>query len=83
MNAEVVAAQVKLFTQELKMPGLRVHFEEIAREAYRVACPRAEIESRREHRLQDRLKQARFPHRKMGCWRPSRALDESFGRVCL
>jgi DNA replication protein DnaC len=73
MNSDVVAAQVKLFTQELKMPGLRVHFEEIAREArgtgesheaYLVACLRAEIESRREHRLQDRLKQARFPHRK-------------------
>ena len=73
MNSDVVAAQVKLFTQELKMPGLRVHFEEIAREArgtgesheaYLVACLRAEIESRREHRLQDRLKQARFPQRK-------------------
>jgi DNA replication protein DnaC len=73
MNSEVVAAQVKLFTQELKMPGLRSHFEEIAREArgtgesheaYLVACLRAEIESRREHRLQERLKQARFPHRK-------------------
>jgi len=56
MNPEVVAAQVKLFTQELKMPGLRTHFEEIAREAkgtgesheaYLVACLRAEIESRR------------------------------------
>jgi DNA replication protein DnaC len=52
MNSDVVAAQVKLFTQELKMPGLRVHFEEIAREArgtgesheaYLVACLRAEI----------------------------------------
>jgi DNA replication protein DnaC len=73
MNPEVLAAQVKLFTQELKMPGLRTHFEEIAREArgtgesheaYLVACLRAEIESRREHRLQDRIKQARFPQRK-------------------
>lgn len=73
MNADVTGAQVKLFTQELKMPGLRSHFEEIAREAratgesheaYLVACLRAEIESRREHRLQDRLKQARFPQRK-------------------
>ena len=35
MNAEVVAAQVKLYAQELKMPGLRTHFEEIAREARR------------------------------------------------
>jgi len=73
MNAEVVAAQVKLYAQELKMPGLRSHFEEIAREArgtgesheaYLVACLRSEVESRREHRLQDRLKQARFPQRK-------------------
>src|SRR5665647_3669979 len=73
MNSDVVAAQVKLYAQELKMPGLRTHFEEIAREArgtgesheaYLVACLRAEIESRREHRLQDRLKQARFPQRK-------------------
>lgn len=73
MNADVAAAQVALYTQELKMPGLRSHFREIAREArgtgetyeaYLVACLRAEIESRREHRLQERLKQARFPHRK-------------------
>jgi len=73
VNAEVVAAQVELYAQELKMPGLRTHFQEIAREArtngesheaYLVACLRAEIESRREHRLQDRLKQARFPQRK-------------------
>jgi len=73
VNAEVVAAQVALLTQELKMPGLRTHFAEIAREArgtgesheaYLIACLGAEIESRREHRLKDRLKQARFPHRK-------------------
>ena len=73
MNGKVTSAQVKLYTQELKMPGLRGHFEEIAREAratgeshedYLVACLRAEIESRREHRLQERLRQARFPQRK-------------------
>ena len=73
MNSEIVAAQAKLYAQELKMPGLRSHFEEIAREArtngesheaYLAACLRAEVESRREHRLQDRLKQARFPQRK-------------------
>jgi DNA replication protein DnaC len=73
MNADVVYAQVSLYTQELKMPGLRRHFADIAREAretgesheaYLVACLRAEVESRREHRLQERLKQARFPHRK-------------------
>jgi DNA replication protein DnaC len=73
MNEEVLAARVKLLTQELKMPGLRSHFEEIAREArktgeshesYLVACLLSEIESRREHRLQSRLHQARFPARK-------------------
>jgi len=73
MNADVASAQVALYAQELKMPGLRTHFQDIAREArgtgesyetYLVACLRAEIESRREHRLQDRLKQARFPQRK-------------------
>ncbi len=73
MNADVVGAQVALYTQELKMPGLRTHFQDIAREArgtqesyetYLVACLRAEIESRRDHRLQERLKQARFPQRK-------------------
>lgn len=73
MNSDVITAQVKLYAQELKTPGLKGHFEEIAREArangesheaYLVACLRAEIESRREHRLQDRLKQARFPQRK-------------------
>jgi DNA replication protein DnaC len=73
MNTDVIGAQVALYSQELKMPGLRTHFAEIAREArdtgqsheaYLVACLRAEIESRREHRLQEWLKQARFPHRK-------------------
>jgi len=73
VNTDVIAAQVALYTQELKMPGLRTHFAEIAREArgtgesheaYLVACLRAEIESRREHRLAEWLKQARFPQRK-------------------
>jgi len=49
VNADVVGAQVALYTQELKMPGLRTHFQEIAREArgtgesyetYLVACLR-------------------------------------------
>jgi DNA replication protein DnaC len=73
VKAEVLSAQVKLYTQELKMPGLRTHFEDIAREAratdeslesYLAACLRAEIDSRREHRLQARIKQARFPQQK-------------------
>lgn len=73
MNPQGTAAQVALLARELKMPGLRSHFEEIAREAraadepheaYLLACLRAEVASRREHRLQMRLKEARFPHKK-------------------
>lgn len=73
MNPDVLVAQVELYAQELKMPGLKGHFREIARqsrageeshEAYLAACLRSEIESRRENRLRDRLKQARFPQEK-------------------
>ncbi len=55
------------------MPGLRTQFAEIAREAggtqgsfeaFLAACLRAEVESRREHRLKERLKQARFLHKR-------------------
>ena len=70
MNAEVVAAQVKLYAGELKMPGLATAFEEIVREAGAagrshletlVACLAAEVASRAEHRLAARIKAARFP----------------------
>ena len=70
MNAEVVAAQVKLYAKELKMPGLAAAFEEIVRDGAKAgrahletlaACLSAEVASRAEHRLAARLKAARFP----------------------
>ena len=70
MNAEVVAAQVKLYAKELKMPGLAAAFEEIVRDAAKAgraplewlaACLAAEVASRAEHRLAARIKAARFP----------------------
>lgn len=73
MNAEVVAAQVKLYARELKMPGLCAAFEEIVRDGQKAgrghlealaACLAAEVASRAEHRLAARIKAARFPHLK-------------------
>jgi DNA replication protein DnaC len=70
MNAEVVAAQVKLYAKELKMPGLAAAFEEIVRDGQKAgrdhqeslaACLAAEVASRAEHRLASRIKAARFP----------------------
>ena len=70
MNADVLAAQIRLYAKELKMPGLARAFEEIARDAGKAgrghleslaACLAAEVESRAEHRLASRLKAARFP----------------------
>jgi DNA replication protein DnaC len=70
MNAEILAAQVKLYSRELKMPGLSNAFEEICRDAGKTgkghieslaACLAAEMESRAEHRLTSRIKSARFP----------------------
>ena len=58
MNAEIVAAQVKLYARELKMPGLAGAFEEIVRDAAKAgrapletlaACLAAEIASRGAH----------------------------------
>jgi DNA replication protein DnaC len=73
VKAEVLSAQIELYARELKMPGLRTSFETIAREArtagesletYLAACLLAEIESRRLHRLENRIRQARFPQKK-------------------
>ena len=70
MNAEVLAAQVKLYAKELKMPGLAGAFEEVVRDAQKAgrghlesltACLAAEVASRAEHRLASRIKAARFP----------------------
>ena len=73
MNTDVLSAQIKLYTRELKMPGLSGAFEEIARDAAKAgrghleslaACLSAEVESRSEHRLASRIKTARFPSAK-------------------
>lgn len=70
MNAEVLAAQVKLYAKELKMPGLAGAFEEVVRDGQKAgrahlesltACLAAEVASRAEHRLASRIKAARFP----------------------
>jgi DNA replication protein DnaC len=70
MNAEVLAAQVKLYAKELKMPGLAGAFEEIVRDGAKAgrshleslaACLASEVASRAEHRLAARIKNARFP----------------------
>jgi len=70
VNTDVLAAQIKLYARELKMPGLSGAFEEVARDAAKAgrghleslaACLAAEIESRTEHRLAARIKGARFP----------------------
>lgn len=70
MNTNVLAAQIKLYSRELKMPGLAGAFEEVSRDAAKAgrghleslaACLAAEIESRTEHRLASRIKAARFP----------------------
>ena len=73
MNTDVLSAQIKLYTKELKMPGLSGAFEEIARDAAKAgrghleslaACLSAEVDSRSEHRLASRIKTARFPSAK-------------------
>ena len=73
MNTGVLAAQIRLYARELKMPGLSGAFEEIARDAAKAsrghleslaACLSAEVDSRSEHRLASRIKTARFPSAK-------------------
>jgi len=70
MNGEILAAQVKLYARELKMPGLAGAFEDICRDGTKAgrshleslaACLASEMESRAEHRLASRIKTARFP----------------------
>lgn len=67
---EVLAAQVDLYCRDLKLPGLRKTYQSIAREslaqgqsptAFLAACLAQEVESRRQSRLQQRLRSARFP----------------------
>jgi len=67
---EAVAALITIQCRELKLAGLRTSFQAIAREAadqglgyaaYLSACLACEIDSRRRHRLESRIRLARFP----------------------
>jgi len=73
VNTDILAAQIRFYARELKMPGLSGAFEEIARDAAKAgrghleslaACLSAEVDSRSEHRLASRIKTARFPSAK-------------------
>jgi DNA replication protein DnaC len=64
---------VDLYCKELKLPGLRRGYRELAREAmdkgvshtqFLLSCLEQEAESRKEHRLRSRLRAARFPSMK-------------------
>ena len=68
--SDATAGMVELYLRELKMPGLRSAYQSIARdatglgqsyEAFLAACLAQEMDSRRQHRLESRLAQARFP----------------------
>jgi DNA replication protein DnaC len=70
MITDVAAAIVDMYCKELKLPGLRSAYGDIARDAasqgqnhlsFLAACLAQEIESRRQHRLATRLALARFP----------------------
>jgi len=66
-------AVVDIYCKQLKLPGLKVSFRELARDAmaqnqtpvtFLAACLAREIEIRAQKRLTTRLKQARFPEAK-------------------
>ncbi|NPV37632.1 MAG: ATP-binding protein [Bacteroidales bacterium] len=68
--SEVKEAVVEIYCKQLKLPGLKSAFRELARDAmiqnqtpigFLAACLGKEIEMRTEKRLNNRLKQARFP----------------------
>ncbi len=67
---EATRALIELYCHELKLPGVRSAFPAVAREAaeqaqsypaFLAACLAQELQARREHRLTNRLRQARFP----------------------
>ncbi len=70
MSSEPNEALIDLYCKELKLPGLRRAYRDIARESinqgrlptdFLSACLAQELASRRESRLKTRLHQARFP----------------------
>ncbi|HHU86844.1 MAG TPA: ATP-binding protein [Peptococcaceae bacterium] len=67
---DVKEAVVEIYCKQLKLPGLKSAFRELARDAmmqnqtpvaFLAACLGKEVEIRAEKRLNNRLKQARFP----------------------
>lgn len=70
VNTEASEAMADLYCKELKLPGLRKSFRDVAREAiaqgrshteFLSACLAQEVLSRRESRLRTRMNQAKFP----------------------
>lgn len=70
MTTDAAAAIVDMYCRELKLPGIRSAYRDIARDAstqghnyssFLAACLAQEMESRRRHRLAARLALAKFP----------------------
>ena len=62
-------AMVEIYCKQLKLPGLKQHFKELARDAseqnqtltaFLAACLAKELELRAQRQLNTRLRQARF-----------------------
>jgi DNA replication protein DnaC len=69
-TSDAARAIVDVYCRELKLPGLRSVYQSFARDAanlgqsyaaFLAACLAQEIETRRQHRLANRMAQARFP----------------------
>lgn len=67
---DATQALIEVYCRELKLAGLRKNYQSVARDAtsqgqsylaFLVACLSQEVESRKEHRLAEHLRQARFP----------------------
>lgn len=70
IQSEAAEALIDVYCRDLKLPGLRRSYRAIARDAldqgqtpvaFLASCLAQELEARRAHRLQTRLRQARFP----------------------
>lgn len=70
VTGDASAALIEVYCRELKLAGLRTSYQAVARDAlsqgqsylaFLGACLAQEIESRKQHRLAEHLRQARFP----------------------
>ncbi len=72
MSADTIVVEglVDLYCKELKLPGLRADYRELARDAlnkgiapaeFLLSCLEQEVSSRKQHRLQSRMRGAKFP----------------------